>query len=60
MLTPHNDNLINLLASLGMTTDCPQEIVIHDFDQWTDPEVTQLAACVSCGASFDIPMGAAA
>ena len=60
MLTSHNDNLITLLANLGFATDSPQEIVIDNFDQWTNPDATRLAATVFCGISIEIPTTAAA
>ncbi|HEV8560980.1 MAG TPA: hypothetical protein VGR06_32025 [Actinophytocola sp.] len=53
MLTPHNDHLISLLASLGFATDSPEEIVIDDFDQWTNPEAAVVYGTCASGATVE-------
>jgi len=60
MLTSQNDHLITLLASLGFATDSPEEIVIDNFDQWTNPDGHLVSYCVPTGISPEITMEAAA
>jgi hypothetical protein len=60
MLTSQNDHLITLLASLGFATDSPEEIVIDNFDQWTNPDAARLANTIFCGISIEMPTTAAA
>jgi hypothetical protein len=53
MLTSHDDNLISLLASLGFATDKPQEIVIDNFDQWTNPDAGVAYATCASGVTVE-------